>query len=275
MIIHSGAKINLGLYVFDGRADGYHDIESIFLAINEKNSNIRCDVLEITQRADNKDTIGKVRMLQSGLKYPGEPSENICVKAYNLLDNDFNLPPVTISLEKHIPVGAGLGGGSADGVATLKAINQIFSMGLSTADLVKYATRLGSDCPFFVYATQKPDNKCFAMVGKGRGEILEPVEIPALQSSRIELFFPEIAVSTAYAYSKVKSRNPAKKYTPLAEIVAKPVGSWQGVLVNDFEEPVFAEHPSLAALKQELLQKGATYASMTGSGAAVYSICQI
>ncbi|MBQ2483507.1 MAG: hypothetical protein II511_07330, partial [Bacteroidales bacterium] len=183
--LYPGAKINIGLYVFEKRADGFHELESIFYPVGPENSNLEPDVLTVTIFSDKeefcsclsddcckeKDSPGsgsqKVVMVETGLEYPGNPEDNICVKAYNLLDADYQLPPAVIVLEKHLPVGAGLGGGSSDGVCTLKALNELCNLNLTLEQLTSYAGKLGSDCPFFVQ--NKPS------LVTGRGENLTPL----------------------------------------------------------------------------------------------------
>ena len=247
--LYPGAKINIGLYVFEKRADGFHEIESIFYPVGPVNSNLVREVLTVTVFHDKEefcsclsddgsmkdkacfclsDDMQKVRMVELGLDYPGAPEDNICVKAYNLLDADFQLPPAMIVLEKHIPVGAGLGGGSSDGVCTLKALNELCNLKLSEAQLLEYAARLGSDCPFFV--------KNEPMLVTGRGEILTPLLSPpeakdaaaasasGAEASRVEnalknlmekytvriVFSPDCFVSTKKAYSIVPKRKKSK-----------------------------------------------------------------
>lgn len=180
LTLYPGAKINIGLYVFEKREDGFHEIESIFYPVGPDNSNLEPDKLTVSVcENQNEETLfytenysEKVRMIECGLDYPGTPQDNICVKAYELLDADYQLPPAVIVLEKHLPVGAGLGGGSSDGVCTLKALNELCSLNLTQEQLTSYAEKLGSDCPFFVQ--NEPS------LVTGRGEILTPLtELPA------------------------------------------------------------------------------------------------
>ena len=214
-----------------------------------------------------------------------EPLKDLCAKAYYLLDNDFHLPPVKIFLEKKAPVGAGLGGGSADAAFTLKAINELCSLGLSNESLAEYASRLGSDCAFFVW--NRP------MIGTGRGEILEPFDVD-LSGYEVKVLVPEgISVSTAEAYRGIVPRDrsfadaqddkrAAQDDMVLAslplgadifkEVLRRPVEEWKGLVVNDFETTVFKAHPELAAIKQSLYDSGAVYAAMSGSGSAMFGI---
>ena len=234
-----------------------------------------------------------------------DPLKDLCAKAYFLLANDFQLPPVKIFLEKKAPVGAGLGGGSADAAFTLKAINELCSLGLSNESLAEYASRLGSDCAFFVW--NRP------MIGTGRGEILEPFDVD-LSSYEVKVLVPEgISVSTAEAYRGIVPRDmidggttaPATAATlgtrrggtgaslseasggversetvvgavvppsNLSVVLRRPVEEWKGLVVNDFEATVFKAHPELAAIKQSLYDSGAVYAAMSGSGSAMFGI---
>ena len=190
-----------------------------------------------------------------------DPLKDLCAKAYFLLAKDFQIPPVKIFLEKNAPVGAGLGGGSADAAFTLKALNELFELNLSDAKLAEYASKLGSDCAFFVYNTP--------MLGTGRGEVLEPYELD-LSPYRLEVVIPEgISVSTADAYRGIIPHLPKKT---LQEVLQQPVSTWKADLKNDFEETVFAKYPALEPVKQRLYEKGALYAAMSGSGSAFFAL---
>jgi 4-diphosphocytidyl-2-C-methyl-D-erythritol kinase len=248
MISFPNAKINIGLHVAGKRGDGYHNIETIFYPIQVN------DVLEIISAEEFKFSI-------SGLSVKSDTNDNLCVKSYWLLKNDFpQLPSVNIFLHKAIPIGAGLGGGSADGAFMLLLLNKKFQLGLSTNQLLGYALRLGSDCPFFII--NKP---CFA---SGRGEILEQVELN-LSAYSFLLVHPNIHINTAWAFSKVKI---SKKNKSVKEIISQPFFAWKEELKNDFEEPVFANYPQLKMIKEKLYNAGALYASMTGSGSAFFGI---
>ena len=196
-----------------------------------------------------------------------DPLGDLTVKAYGLLDGEFGLPPVKIFLEKTAPVGAGLGGGSADAAFALKMLSELFALGLDAAALAAYAARLGSDCAFFVH--NRP------MLGTGRGEVLEPYDID-LSAYELRVRVPEgVHVGTADAYRGIVPRETAGSRTcPLREALSRPVAEWRGILVNDFETTVFAKYPAVAAAKQALYDEGATYASMSGSGSAVYGLFQ-
>ena len=190
-----------------------------------------------------------------------EPLKDLTARAYGLLAEQYKLPPMKIYLEKTSPVGAGLGGGSADAAFALRMIAELAGLDLSDAELAAYAARLGSDCAFFVY--NRP------MLGSGRGEILEPFDID-LSGCRVEVTVPEgIAVSTADAYRGIV---PQEREKPLREILARPVEEWKDVLVNDFETTVFAKYPRLAEIKQSLYDAGAVYAAMSGSGSALFAL---
>ena len=257
MILYPNAKINLGLSVLQKREDGFHNLETLFYPVNVH------DVLEIVEGKE-------LRMCQYGIEYPGDPMDNLCIKAYRALAADFDIPPVEIHLFKKVPVGAGLGGGSSDAAFTLRALNEMFSLELSDEKLAAYAATLGSDCPFFVYT--RP------MLGTGRGEILEPVEVPALEGYEIKLVYPPYFVSTAAAYGGIipRSRWPEMGWEAdtrsVMDILSQPVETWKNSLVNDFEKTVFAKIPELAAYKEELYAQGAVYASMSGSGSAFFGI---
>lgn len=280
LTLYPGAKINIGLYVFEKREDGFHEIESIFYPVGPDNSSLEPDKLSISIcENESEETLfytenysEKVRMIECGLDYPGYPQDNICVKAYELLDADFQLPPAVIVLEKHIPVGAGLGGGSSDGVCTLKALNELCGLGLTPEQLTSYAEKLGSDCPFFINNEPR--------LVTGRGEILSVLSDKA-QKAIAEInekytvqivFSPDCFVSTKKAYSIVPKRSKQAPLTHLEELVAEPVDSWQGKIVNDFEAPVFKEFPQLQKVKDSLKETGAAYVSMTGSGSAIFGL---
>ena len=208
LTLYPSAKINLGLYVFEKREDGFHEIESIFFPVSPENSNLVPDKLTVNVcSTQSEETLfytenysEKVRMIECGLDYPGYPQDNICVKAYELLDADFQLPPAVIVLEKHIPVGAGLGGGSSDGVCTLTALNELCGLNLTDDQLMEYAAKLGSDCPFFVRNTP--------MLVTGRGEILTPLS---------ECSSPERASCNMKETALLSSTNEAEKESQISK----------------------------------------------------------
>lgn len=248
MLLYPNIKLNLGLNVLRKRSDGFHDLETLFVPYFGI-----CDELEIEKSES------------FSVEIPGidwDPLKDLTVRAYELLRDDFALPPISIHLQKKTPVGAGLGGGSSDAAFTLKALNELFSLGLSQPRLAEYASRLGSDCAFFVY-------NC-PMLGEGRGEVLEDFPLPSLESFRIEVVVPEgISVSTAQAYKGIVPHIPNK---PLREILLQDPQTWKAELKNDFETTVFRQHPELALIKQKLYERGAIYASMSGSGSAIYGL---
>lgn len=253
MIVYPNCKINLGLHILRKRADGYHDLETVFYPVQ------LTDILELIPARNSTDQ--PVNYSQSGRLIDGAPSDNLCVKAWQLLKKDFvDLPPVSLHLHKVIPTGAGLGGGSADAAFTLRLLNDYFKLDIPAPRLQEYALQLGSDCPFFLF--NKP---CFAT---GRGEILEPIQTD-LSGYTLVIINPGIHVSTAKAFAGVRPSQPEKS---IKEIIAQPVSSWADELINDFEKPVFAAYPELAYIKDELYRSGAAFASMSGSGSTVYGL---
>ncbi|HEX6224902.1 MAG TPA: 4-(cytidine 5'-diphospho)-2-C-methyl-D-erythritol kinase [Chryseolinea sp.] len=248
MVVFPPCKINLGLSVLSKRTDGYHNLETCFFPLPWH------DVLEAIKSESFAFT-------SSGNVIPGNADENLCIKAYRLLRQDFDLSPVNIHLHKIIPTGAGLGGGSSDAAYTLRLLNEIFSLQLSRQTLMDYAARIGSDCAFFVQDGP--------MVGTGRGEILREISVP-LHDKYFVVVKPGIHVSTADAFSDIK---PAATARSNAEVVREyPVTSWKEYLKNDFEETVFKKHPAIKVLKEKLYSFGAIYAAMSGSGSAVFGI---
>lgn len=298
MISHPPVKINLGLNVLRKRPDGFHDIDTVFVQSRQYS-----DTLEIVTGDDYSRTVGRLEALygdaagealvqdispdgklmitvarREGVDWP--VLKDLCAKAYSMLDGDFKLPPVKIFLEKNSPVGAGLGGGSADAAYTLKMLNEMLDIGLGTGRLEEYAARLGSDCAVFLHDTP--------MSGQGRGEVLSPVELPvgiidagseATEPAggkdiyELQIVVPEgIQVSTAEAYRGIVPKEPELQ---LKEVLSRPVSEWKELLVNDFESTVFKNHPELAAIKQSLYDSGAAYAAMSGSGSALFALYKI
>ncbi len=258
---HPNAKLNIGLDVLRKRPDGFHDLESLFIPYKGLQ-----DDLEISEASKFSVEIIKDGRRMDGT-VPGEwdPKKDLVVRAYQLLKRDFDLPPVAIRLQKNIPVGAGLGGGSADAAFTLMALDEMFDLYMPYVVLEDYAAELGSDCPFFIH--NEP------MYVTGRGEVLEPFDIPQLDDYTIEVVTPGVSVSTKEAYAGIV---PAMPETSLRELLALPVEQWRDAGVkNDFEHTVFAAHPELADLKRELYERGAVYASMSGSGSAFFGIFPI
>lgn len=302
MTVYPCVKVNLGLNVLRKRPDGYHDLETLFVPSGEYR-----DVLEIIAGDDWSRTSASLfarygafssSELSSSpspsVPFPSEqeyepgkplvqavsedgklmitiarkegvdwnPLDDLCAKAYSLLDKDFDLPPVKIFLEKLSPVGAGLGGGSADAAFAIREIARLFDLGLDDAVMAGYAARLGSDCAFFIYG--RP------MFGEGRGELLSDFPMPCLDGFELKIVVPEgISVSTADAYRGI---SPSIPEIPLREVLMRPVSEWKDLLVNDFETTVFAKYPVLASIKQSLYDSGAVYASMSGSGSALFAL---
>lgn len=251
MISFPNAKINIGLYVTEKRLDGYHNIETLFFPIK------LCDALEIIE---NKEDKKDYTWSNSGILMDAEPADNLCIKALNLLKKDFDIPPVKIHLHKAIPFGAGLGGGSADAAFTLSSLNEMFHLNIKQNQLINYAAQLGADCAFFIHNTP-----CLA---SGIGDILSPVEIN-LTGHHLLLIKPNIHISTPEAYRGI---TPTIQDKSVTEKLLYPIDEWKNCIENDFEKSVFPNHPKIEELKNKMYEKGATYASMTGSGAAVFGL---
>lgn len=249
MVQFPNCKINIGLYIERKRDDGFHDIKTVFYPVKFN------DTLEV-KKAEGNFTSMEI----FGLPIEGEISNNLCIKAYNLLHRDFSLPPVKIELLKKIPTGAGLGGGSSDAVSTLKILNEIFELNLSKNQLYKYANKLGSDCAFFI------ENK--PLLASGRGDVLREIDF-SLKGYSIVLMKPNIKVDTSWAYKLIKPRNTS---SDLLNLIKSPAENWKNSISNDFEEVVFKYFPVIGNLKEMLYSKGAIYASMSGSGSAVFGI---
>ena len=254
MILYPPAKINIGLSIIGKRSDGFHNIETVFYPIP------LCDIL--TVETAKTDTSSKIRFSCDGIELPAgsNPYDNLCCKAYHLLDAAYRLPPVNIHLHKAIPVGAGLGGGSSDAAYTLQALNLLFQLGLSFEELSQFAIRIGSDCVFFLHGVPA--------FGTGKGEILEPVNL-SLAGYHILLVKPPVFVSTAEAYSSV---TPQRSKYHLPDALQAPVCEWRHTVFNDFETSVFKKFPEIGNIKERLYAERALYASMSGSGSAVYGI---
>jgi 4-diphosphocytidyl-2-C-methyl-D-erythritol kinase len=250
VIIFSNCKINLGLNILRKRADGYHDLETVFYPVRFH------DVIESVRVND-----GDIQFTSSGIEIDAVPQQNLCMKAYALLKQSYDLPPLQLHLHKAIPSGAGLGGGSANAAFTLKLLNAKFNLGLSTERLLDLALQLGSDCPFFII--NKP---CIAT---GRGEILERIELSQLNQYHIALINPGIHVSTEWAFSRI---TPAANTVSIKELISQPVSSWKDELKNDFEDIVCEAHPHIRKIKEMLYHHGAAYASMSGSGSSVFGL---
>jgi 4-diphosphocytidyl-2-C-methyl-D-erythritol kinase len=247
MVVFPNAKINIGLNITEKRPDGYHNLASCFYPVGWT------DALEILP----SDTLS---FWSSGLPIPGESTTNLCLKAYQLLAKAHPLPPVSIHLLKSVPIGAGLGGGSADAAFTIRALNQLFSLGLSVERQQEYARELGSDCAFFI---ENRPMYCF-----GKGDQFEEIDL-SLTGKWIILVNPGLHISTAEAYAGISPRPPAQH---LKDLLRQPIEAWRASVVNDFEESLFPKYPVLNKYKQVLYDMGAQYASMSGSGSTLYGI---
>lgn len=250
MIINANCKINIGIDILRRRTDGYHDIATIMYPVKGL-----YDIVEV----ERNNTDGP-QFICRGIEVDCANEDNICLKAYHLMRERFGIGGATITLDKRVPFGAGLGGGSSDGTAVIIALNTVFELNLSTEELIALAAELGSDTPFFVRNT--------AQLCEGRGEILTPIELD-LEGLWIAIIKPNASISTREAYSGVTPHIPAK---PLIERIATPINLWQKDIKNDFENSIFSSHPELADIKQQLINSGAIYAAMSGSGSAIFGL---
>jgi len=248
MVVFPNAKINIGLNIIEKRLDGYHNIESCFYPIPFT------DALEVIESKE-------LSFSSSGLEIPGIGNDNLCLKAYQLLKQKHELPPVAIHLHKNIPIGAGLGGGSADGAFMIKLLNEKFNLEISLKEQEKLADQLGSDCPFFI--------RNEAVYVEGKGDVFSPINF-SLKGKFLVLVLPNIHVSTAEAYQGIIPTKASKKLKKVLE--STHIKAYQGAVENGFEKSVFGQHPTLAQLKKELLAQGAVYASMSGSGASLFGV---
>ncbi len=283
MIEFPNAKINIGLNVVAKREDGYHDIETVFYPVLLQDAlEIKLmrplDPAQLRKRIEaglmvqpddaflpfrllpKKEDFPCCSLEMTGNEFPFKAADNLVVKAYLMLQQDFDLPSIDIKLYKHIPSGAGLGGGSSDCAFMIKLLNRRFNLRMRESMMERYAARLGSDCAFFISNTPS--------IATGRGEILNPIGL-SLKGYTILLVKPDVAVSTAEAYAGV---TPHKPETSLADAVMRPVSEWRDCVFNEFEPSVFKKYPLLADIKQKLYDLGAEYAAMTGSGSTVYGI---
>lgn len=247
MILKANCKINLGLDVLRRRSDGYHDLETVMLPVMGL-----YDILSVERAAEGVEFRGE------GIIVDCPADKNLCVRAARLMQERYGVGGVAITLDKRVPFGAGLGGGSSDATAVIMAINELYELNLDKPTLASLAAELGSDTPFFVY------NR--AMLCEGRGEIMSPVDVD-LQGLWLVVMKPEGGISTAEAYRGVQPRIPGVRLT---ELLKKPIDEWQGSVKNDFEPHILAAHQEITALKSYLLSQGAVYASMSGSGSAVF-----
>lgn len=247
MISFPNIKINLGLNIVEKRKDNFHNIESIFYPVAFH------DILEVLPAE-------KTTFEATGIAIPGDPNQNLCLKAYQLLQQDFKLPQVKIHLHKVVPIGAGLGGGSSDGAFTLKTLNTHFDLGLSNEQLQSYAQKMGSDCAFFIENTPK---YCFH-----KGDEFETIALN-LSTYHFVIVFPNIHISTPEAYAGVSPKKPKEN---LKSLIAQPIATWKDHVINDFEASIFPKYPLVKELKEYLYAKGAVYASMSGSGSSLFGI---
>lgn len=248
MVCFPNCKINLGLHITGKRPDGFHSLETVFYPVG------LTDIMEIISAAS-------LSFQSTGLSIPGTADSNLCLKAYHLLKKDFpDLPPVKIYLHKTIPMGAGLGGGSADGAFALQLLNNKYKLNLSNNQLISYAAELGSDCPFFIL-----NQACYAT---GRGEILEPIALD-LSAWHFVLVNPGIHIPTKWAFEQI---TPGPSGKDLKAIMQLPVENWKEQLSNDFEAPIAKAHSVIQEIKHELYAAGASYAAMSGSGSTVFGL---
>lgn len=247
MIVYPNCKINLGLHILKKRTDGFHNLESVFYPVALH------DIVEIVPS-------DRLELECYGLKIDCDEKTNLCLKAYNILYHDFKLPPVRIILYKNIPFGSGLGGGSSDAAFTLMTLNNLFKLKLSQSELLKYAAALGSDCSFFII--NKP---CLA---SQKGDVLDKIET-RLDNKYVLLAKPNFNISTADAYAAIK---PDDNRESLLKIYSQPLSKWKANLKNDFETYVFSLFPEMENIKQKFYDAGAIYASMSGSGSALFGI---
>ncbi|MGB6038173.1 MAG: 4-(cytidine 5'-diphospho)-2-C-methyl-D-erythritol kinase [Cryomorphaceae bacterium] len=250
MILFPNAKINLGLEILRKRSDGFHDIDSVFYPIP------LCDALEVVVDPDSS----KDQWHYSGITIPGKTADNLCSKALGLVRQRVEITKLNTFLHKAIPMGAGLGGGSADGSFYLKGLNDMFELNLSDPEMEEMALSLGSDCPFFI--------KNVPARALSRGEDLTPIDLD-LKGKNLILICPDIHVSTKEAYSTIV---PDESWVSPTKVLKQPIDQWRNNLRNRFEEYAFEKHPQLAGMKEELYRSGALYASMSGSGSALYGI---
>ncbi len=250
MILFPNCKINIGLRILSKRADGYHELETLMYPVRGL-----CDALEIIPG----ETEG-VSFSASGLPVDAPLEKNLCIRAYEALRRRYPLGGVKIHLHKKVPMGAGLGGGSADAAYVIRGLSELFGLGLSLSEMEAVAAEIGSDTAFFVSGSPA--------LATGRGEVLRPVEF-SLRGYRLVIVKPSFGVSTAQAYARVK---PAPTDVSLWHLLAQPVSAWKDSVFNDFEPSVFAQFPHLKHLKECLYEAGATYAAMSGSGSAIFGL---
>ncbi len=257
MITFPCAKINLGLNIVSKRPDGYHNLETVFYPIP------LTDALEIKYMDEKFPSESPCDLKITGNDIDCNEEDNLVIKAYQLLAADFQLPRVHAHLVKRIPTQAGLGGGSSDAAYMIRLLDERFRLNIGIPEMERYAAKLGADCAFFITADPS--------YAEGIGDVLMPVDVPGagLGGYYLAVVKPSVAVSTRDAYAAIVPKTPAKC---CRDIVRQPIETWKDELVNDFEAPIFAMHPELAAIKQNLYDAGAVYAAMSGSGSALFGI---
>ena len=253
MISFPNAKINIGLNIIEKREDGFHDIQSIMYPVGLTDA---LDVIENTEEGSER-----ISITSSGINIPGDATDNLCYYAYHLIAADYPLPNVKLHLHKHIPIGAGLGGGSSDASFFIRLLNDKFDLGLAWGEMHNYARQLGSDCSFFI--SNKP---AFA---EGKGDQYESINI-TLAGYYVVLVYPNYLINTAKAYSGVTPKMPERSLEN--DILNLPIEQWKEFIHNDFEDSIFLEFPELLSIKEKLYKEGAVYASMSGSGSTLYGI---
>lgn len=253
MLHFPNAKINIGLFVTEKRADAYHNLETVFYPIPQLK-----DALELLPASENAASSMRI----SGKTIEGDVYDNLVWKAFQLIQDKYpeKISPVQIHLLKSIPMGAGLGGGSADAAFMLRLLNKFFDLNISDDTLAQYALELGSDCPFFIYNT--------AQFAQGRGELFSPISLD-LSAYSIQLICPKMHVSTVAAFAQITPKVPNFDLRKLPNL---PINQWAQFVFNDFEQSIFERYPALSTIKNTLYRQGAIYASMSGSGSALYGI---
>lgn len=247
MICFPNGKINIGLNVLSKRPDGFHNIESVFYPVPVR------DALEFV-------TADTMQLTVSGFAIPGKEEDNLVLKAYDALSRIYKLPPLKIHLHKSIPIGSGLGGGSADAAFFIQALNKEFKLDMEEKEMLSLAGKLGSDCPFFIINE--------AILVSGKGDTFQPASLD-LNGKYLVIFKPKTNISTKMAYDLVHTGKPDTK---LSAIISNPIEQWKDLLINDFESPICKVYPQIAEIKKDLYKYGAIYASMSGSGSAVYGL---
>ena len=252
VIVRPCAKINLGLNIVSKRSDGYHNLETVFYPIGI------FDEIRISQPTADQQYPCEVEV--KGIKIDGDVRQNILVKAYDLVAKTHKLPNINVVLTKNIPVQAGLGGGSSDCAFMIKALNDIFDLGISVMEMENMASNLGADCAFFINPQPK-----FA---EGIGDKFSPLELD-LSTYSIVVVKPPVNIGTKEAFSHITPKAPK---ACCKDIVRQPVCTWKDCLVNDFELSIIPQHPEIAEIKRQMYAHGASYSAMSGSGSAVFGI---